>query len=132
MPIDNGNSGSLQPALSVKRRAGPLGCAGCFGYLFVFGFVSLFLAAGLVMLWVAFLAPTLHIIAAQSWTETPCTIVSSEVVGDKTYNVKIRYDYEFGGQKHTGDRYWFITGRSSGRKGKEAIVGRYPPGKQTV
>jgi hypothetical protein len=93
---------------------------------------SAFLAAGLIMLWVQVLQPGIQILAATSWVQTPCTIVSSEVVGDKTYSVAIKYDYDFAGQQYHGDRYSFFTTRTSGRSEKEKIVQSFPPGSQAV
>jgi hypothetical protein len=105
---------------------------GCFGYLFGFVLWSAFLAAGLIMLWVQVLQPGIHILAAQSWVQTPCTIVSSAVVGEKTYSVAIKYDYEIQGERYQGDRYSFFSTRTSGRKEKERIVESFPAGSQAV
>ncbi|SFI86265.1 DUF3592 domain-containing protein [Planctomicrobium piriforme] len=130
-PVDD-SSGTASPALSLKRKTGPLGCAGCIGSLFLFVFCSLFFAAGATLLWFATLGPMLKMAIAQTWVETPCVIVSSEVIGDDTFTVDIRYQYTFNDRNYDGDRYWFFTGRTSGKKSKEAIVAQHPPGKKTV
>ena len=105
----------------------PIGCLVLFGGLFVVVGIGLFI--GLTLL------PLTQWLGAQDWKETPCRIVSSEVKSHSdddgtTYSVAIVYDYEFGGRQYTGSRYNFVTGSSSGKSGKQAIVNRYPPGSQ--
>jgi hypothetical protein len=82
--------------------------------------------------------PALKILAARSWVETPCVIDSSEVQshsgskGSRTYSVGITYHYFFADQEYKSDRYYFGSGSSSGWKAKNAVVQKYPPGKETV
>lgn len=118
-------------ALSVKKKDS-VASTGC-----VILFFGLFAAAGSFTFWMFTIRPFWGIYQAQSWAETPCTIVSSEVevhAGDgDTYSIEIKYDYTFDGRPHRGERYHFMYGASSsGRKGKQAVVDRYPRGLQTT
>lgn len=112
-----------------SRREAPLGCLAVF-FLF-------FLAVGLGAFWSLAVDPTLRTLAARSWPDVPCTIVSSAVIAHEggdgaTYEIAIRYRYEFGGKTYEGQRYSFFGVPSSGRAGKERVVRRYPPGLETV
>lgn len=124
MPVFKNTSG---PALSVGKKDSAVG-RGCL--IFFFG---LFALAGSAMFWWMVVRPLWGVATAQAWTETPCTIVSSEVEvhgGDgDTYSIEIKYDYEFHGQQFRGERYHFMDGgASSGRAGKQAVVDQYPIG----
>lgn len=112
---------------SNALKNNPTGCLVLFGGLFVVAGIGLFIGLTLI--------PVGRWLSAQDWKEAPCRIVSSEVASHSdsdgtTYSVAIVYDYEFGGRNYTGNRYDFVTGSSSGREGKQAIVNRYPPGSQ--
>src|SRR5262245_45458984 len=100
-------------------------------------FFGLFALAGSFMFWWMVVRPLSGVVSAQSWTETPCTIVFSEVKthadnDGATYSVDVRYDYTFGGQPYHGQRYHFMEGSSGGREGKQAVVDQYPVGRQTT
>jgi hypothetical protein len=120
------------PSLSVahdRKRRGGKGC--------LIPFFGLFFLVGAGMFYWMTVRPMLGILAARSWVETPCTIVSSEVEvhrGDgDTYSIAIRYDYIFAGRQYHGDRYHFMGKfSSSGRAGKQAAVDQYPAGAQAV
>lgn len=112
-----------------SRREAPLGCLAVFFFFF--------LAVGLGVFWRLAFSPALRSLAAQNWRAAPCTILSSDVVEHRgrdgaTYEIAIRYRYEFGGKTYTGERYSFFSVPSSGRAGKERVVRRYPPGLETV
>ncbi|MFO1093896.1 MAG: DUF3592 domain-containing protein [Planctomycetaceae bacterium] len=128
MPVFKNTSG---PALSVGKKDSAVG-RGCL--IFFFG---LFALAESAMFWWMVVRPLWGVATAQAWTETPCTIVSSEVEvhgGDgDTYSIEIKYDYEFNGQQFRGERYHFMDGgASSGRAGKQAVVDQYPVGLKTM
>lgn len=96
-----------------------------------------FFLAGAGMLYGFTIRPALQILDSRGWVERPCVIESSKVrshSGDSTtYSVAMRYHYYFRGQSYTSERYRFsIATSSSGRKGKQAVVDRYPPGTETV
>lgn len=119
-------------ALSVRHRR-TLESRGCLSLFF-----GIFFAAGAAMLYFFAVRPLLGVYLAQSWVAAPCVIISSEVGvhdgedGD-TYSIDITYDYTFGERRYRGDRYHFMHGfSSSGRRGKQAVVDRYPPGLETV
>jgi hypothetical protein len=100
-------------------------------------FASVFLLAGLAMGYFVLLRPWLESRAAQSWMETPCRIISSEVkshAGGKstTYSVDITYQYQVTGQTLRSNRYDFTLGSSSGYDGKAIVVRENPAGKDTV
>jgi len=99
-------------------------------------FFSVFLLMGSVFTWVFLFRPILKVLDARNWSKTPCTIVSSELQshsGDDgtTYSVHIVYRYTVNGREHQSDRYEFMGGSSGGHDGKQKVVNRYPPGKQT-
>lgn len=111
------------------ERKAPTGCLAIF--------FAIFLIVGFKVFWWLSAAPTLRSLAARSWPQVPCTIVSSQVIeheGRKgsTYEISIQYEYEFGGRAYTSSRYSFFDIPSSGRSGKERVVARYPPGLRTV
>ncbi len=92
-------------------------------------------AVGLVATWFILVGPLLQIQRAKSWMPVPGTVIASRVVTHRgtdsnTYSVEIRYEYEIDGRTLRGNRYHFITGSSSGRSGKQAIVDSHPPGKE--
>jgi len=96
-----------------------------------------FVVIGSVVSWFLFVRPLMRVDAAESWAETPCTVVSSEVEShagsdSTTYSVHIVYRYEVEGQEYTSERYDFLGGSSSGYEGKARIVAQHPPGKKTV
>lgn len=135
----NWKSSTSRKALSVDHgQSGPLG--GCFlrwGGCFLRCFFGIFFLAGAVAFYFLTIRPLWDVYAAGSWTETPCTILSSEVEthdGDDgdTYSIEITYEYTSDGQQHTSDRYHFMGGASSGRAGKAEVVKAHPPGFQTV
>lgn len=83
------------------------------------------------------LRPLLQMAEARHWTETPCVIDSSQVgyhhgEDSTSYSIDITYHYTSAGQAHTSQRYGFALASSPGLKRKQAIVDRYPPGKETV
>jgi hypothetical protein len=100
-------------------------------------FFSVFLVMGLLFLWMMFLKPALQIWQARAWPATPCRVISSEVrthsdSDGSTYSVEILYEYEVDGRVYRSDRYRFLSGSSSGRAAKAAIVARFPPAKQAI
>lgn len=114
------------------RSARPV-ATGCLG--FVFGGIFMLLGGGLFV-WLSGY-PILHWQEAQSWTETSCTILSSEVYESSdsdgsTYGIAIRYAYFFEGKEYDANRYNFFGGTSSGRANKQAVVDQYPAGSKAV
>ena len=49
-------------------------------------------------------------------------------MSDRTYRIDISYKYEVDGREFQSYRYSFWAGSSSGRKDKQAVVDRFPPG----
>ncbi|MEM7588274.1 MAG: DUF3592 domain-containing protein [Acidobacteriota bacterium] len=114
---------------SKVRPSGPHGCI-------VAGFFGVFALGGLVATYFLAWKPLSSIVAAQSWTETECVIVSSQVATHRgsenyTYSIDIRYTYEVDWQTFHGDRYQFSIGSSSGYAGKARVVEAHPPGSET-
>lgn len=94
-----------------------------------------FLVAGLGFALV-FVLPAIKSLRALDWDPTECQILASSVAthsGDDgaTYSVEVTYRYEVDGVEYTGDRYRFLGGSSSGRKGKQEVVDALPPGAMT-
>lgn len=120
---------------AAAPRPGPAGGGG--GRKTALG-VGLFLAvagaaAGLPLA----LGPLRSMIASRHWVETPCTVIWSRVLSHDsddgtTYSVDIFYEYAFAGETHRSNRFRFLTGSSSGRSGKVAIVRNYPEGSRQV
>jgi hypothetical protein len=116
--------------LSQRRNADqPKGCLTLFFLLFflVGAGVSYF------VLW----RPLSNLLASQSWTETECDVLSSQLATSSnsdgsTYRVDIRYTWNWNGILHEGNRHDFMIGSTSGRRGKQEVVDRYPPGARVL
>jgi len=81
--------------------------------------------------------PALKILDSQNWAPTPCVVESSEVRShpgeSTTYSIEINFRYTFDDQPYTSNRYHFSsTTSSSGRKSKQAVIARHPPGSETI
>lgn len=116
----------------LQRRRGDQMSPGCL--IFFFG---IFFLVGAGLFYYIFVRPVGRIVAARSWQETPCTIVSSQVGESSdsdgtTYRVDVTFSYKVDGQERQSSRYDFTEGSSSGYDGKKAVVDRYPPGSETV
>ncbi len=118
------------PARAPRPASPGLGCALPFGLVFsVIGFGAF---------WLLFLSPIIRHVASRDWVETPCEILSSELVvshGSKntTYRIEIRYRYTWSGTVHESDRYDFTRGSSNvGVDRKRAVVRAHPPGLRTT
>ncbi|MCD6392043.1 MAG: DUF3592 domain-containing protein [Planctomycetes bacterium] len=103
------------------------------------GFIvfAMFAIAGLVGSYFLLVLPIKNVIAARSWVETPCRILSAQVKSHSdsdgtTYSIDISYQYEFKGKTFICDRYNFMGGSSSGRSGKRAVVDKYRKAKNPV
>ena len=89
------------------------------------------------MLYPLGIRPIKKTVAAQSWPEVACEIISAEVDehnGEKgsTYSIDIVYEYEFDGRIYESDKYDFIGGSSSGYNGKAKVVERYKSARNPV
>lgn len=121
-----------QKPLADRAKSKQLG-PGCLRLFFL-----PFFLAGAGMLYGFTLRPAWQIIEARGWVPTPCVVESSEVrshAGDDstTYSIEIRYRYFYAGQSYTSERCNFSTmSSSSGRKAKETVVNRHPPGTETI
>lgn len=114
-------------ALTAKAQSPVL--TGCI----MVGFFGVFLLAGSAVMWFLLGRPLARIAQAKAWTETPCTVVSSEVVvhqGDDstTYSALVRYRYVVGGREFQSDRYDFSTGSTGGSEAHQQVVDRFTPG----
>jgi len=94
------------------------------------GFFAIFALAGLGFLIPFFILPVIRIIGAQDWPAVACTILHGKVRSHSdsdgtTYSIDILYEYEVDGHTYKSDRYNFMTGSSSGRRGKQDIVNAY-------
>ncbi len=100
-------------------------------------FFSFFFLIGSAALYAFSLRPALKILSAKSWPAVPCVVISSEVKYHSgshggTYSVNTFYTYEINGREFKSNTYDFAGGSSSGYEGKQAVVARYPRGKETV
>ena len=112
----------------IQTRGGSGPPRGCLTLFFL-----IFFAAGAAGTYFLLWRPVSRLLASRSWTEMACTVLSSQVAtvsgsdGD-TYKVDIHYTWRDGGRIYESDRYDFMIGSSSGTKGKQAVVDRYPTG----
>jgi hypothetical protein len=101
------------------------------------GFFAIFFFAGLGTS-LFFIRPALKNIAARSWPEVPCVVLSSDVrshsgsKGGSTYSVDILYQYEIGGRSYRSNQFHFMGGSSGGYEAKAAVVAQNPPGTRRV
>jgi hypothetical protein len=107
------------------------------GHKFAFGFFALFLVVGRVVFYFLMVLPALKTIEARKWNPVPCTIISSRVQSHSsddgtTYSVDILYSYEIDGREYKANRYRFLGGSTSGRKGKQKVVNQHPPGSRKI
>ena len=114
------------------RRSGRQMPPGCLVLFF-----GLFFLVGAALFYYLFIRPVGLIVAARSWRETPCTIVSSQVgehsdSDGSTYSVDITFAYTVDGVDRQSSSYDFSKGSSSGYDGKKAVVDRYPAGSRAV
>jgi len=103
--------------------------------LLLFGFV--FFAAGCGFSYISLIRPMLDIVRASTWIETPCTIISGQVLSHDsddgtTYSVDILYEYVVDDKEYRSNRYDFMSGSSSGYQGKKDLVDKYLRLKHTV
>ncbi len=101
-------------------------------------FFAIFLAAG-IGVGAFFVGDARHALEARRWPGVPCTVEASHVREHEsdsdghtsyTYSVDILYRYEMGGRSYRSNRWQFVSGSSSGRAAKEAIVEQYPVGRE--
>ena len=100
-------------------------------------FFLIFALAGAGMLYPLSILPIARTIDAKSWIETPCKVLDARVRSHKgddstTFSVYILYEYTFEGQTYKSDRYSFVGGSSSGRKGKARVVANYRNAREPV
>ena len=120
------------PSKSISAKASTKG-----SIWFLVIFFGVFILMGGGFCWGFFVRPVLKIQEAKSWTETPCTIISSKVESHRgsdstTYSVSIHYSYQFKGKEYKSGRYSFVTGSSSGSKGKRVVVKAHKPGSKKI
>ncbi|HML73523.1 MAG TPA: DUF3592 domain-containing protein [Anaerohalosphaeraceae bacterium] len=103
--------------------------------LLLFGFV--FFAAGSGFSYIFLIRPMLDIVRARTWIETPCTILSGQVLSHDsddgtTYSIDILYEYVVDDKEYRSNRYDFMSGSSSGYQGKREVVDKYLKLKNTI
>ncbi len=107
--------------------------AGAQGHRVVTIFCSVFIVIGLVVTNFTFVRPLRRQQAARNWDAVEAVVERSAVRTHRssdstTYSVYIAYRYQYDGREYEGDRYRFLSGSSSGRGAKQAVVRRHPPG----
>ena len=100
-------------------------------------FFSAFLLIGLATFYSMGFRPALQLLQSEKWQKTPCLVISSSVGSHDnddgtTYSIDILYSYDINGKEYRSNTYSFIGGSSSGYRGKQEIVNKYPPGTNTV
>lgn len=96
-------------------------------------FFGIFAVAGLGVTFGVVIPGAMRYFAAQSWVETPATVIWSRVKshsGDDgtTYSLDAFYRYQFQGRDYRSNNYGVMSGSSSGRDAKEEIADSFPPG----
>ncbi len=120
-----------RPARAVTSRSAVTG--GQHGRTIVIAFCMVFIVIGLVVTFFTFVRPHQRQQAARNWEAVEAVVERSRVRthrGDDstTYSVYIAYRYRYDGREYEGDRHRFLSGSSSGRAAKQAVVNRHPPG----
>lgn len=121
-----------RPVPSPAERLGRKWTGGSSGCLAAF--FSVFLIAGLGVLWLMLIGPAIKAWNAREWVPTSCEVVSSRVEthpsdeGEPTYSVEVLYRYRVEGREYHSDRYHFHTGSTSGYEAKARVVERLPAG----
>ena len=92
---------------------------------------------GAGVFFVVTLRPLCQMIDSRHWLEMPCVVESSQVVSHQdddstSYSLEVVYHYDRDDRRYTSRRYDFVAGSWSGYHKKQAIVARYPPGRETV
>src|SRR5688572_13873153 len=90
-------------------------------------FFALFLAAGIALLIPLLLLPFYRSWMARSWTEVPCTILTSGVQSKSgmkgtTYKIAITYSYVVNGREYIGNRYDFFSVATIGYWSKAKVA----------
>ena len=79
------------------------------------------------------IAPIARTIAAESWPEVPCKIISAELVSrGNHYGIGIIYEYEFGNQEYKSDRYALVSPMSTGDRADERVIRRFGEARDPV
>ena len=99
--------------------------------------VTLALAGALftALLWVSYQ----RAMTTRSWAETPCTIVSSQVIPERAtpnsptrWRVVVKYQYLFAGQTHQSSRIRRADGTTGDESKAQRTREKYTPGTQAV
>jgi Protein of unknown function (DUF3592) len=96
---------------------------------------ALSVAAGIALLIPLLLLPLYRSWMARSWTQVPCTILTSAVQSKSgnsgtTFKIAITYSYVVNGRAYTGNRYDFFPVATIGYRSKAAVARQYAPGTQ--
>jgi len=97
------------------------------------------LLIGLAINYFVFWLPWRDSRAAQSWVDTPCRIIASDVKvvdeggrSGKTFYIDITYQYQIPGGHRFSSEYDFTGGFRRSWNSCEEVVQRYPAGQQSV
>jgi hypothetical protein len=125
----------IQKRMSSKVRIRSKSTNG--GGCFLMFFFCLFLIAGCGVSYFAALKPWLDAYRSQSWTETPCVIMTSEVSvstskGKSSYYPKVKFSYTVDELEYFGERFWFGGGKSSDRVSLENTLKPFQAGGEGV
>lgn len=120
-------------SLKVRVRSKSTTGGGCF----LMFFFCLFLVAGSGVAYFAALKPWFDVSRSQSWTETPCVIITSEISvstskGKSSYYPKVKFSYSVDELEFFGERFWFGGGKSSDRVSLENVMKPFQPGGEAV
>lgn len=114
---------------SISKKATSSLNFGC-AHAAVVLFLSVFCLVGIgIGTYLSFL-PINRAIQSRSWRAASCEVLSSRVVrNDDTFRPDIQYRYFVDDRPYTGTRYNFTPG-SDNISDYQAVVARYPPGRQ--
>ncbi|MCP4898583.1 MAG: DUF3592 domain-containing protein [bacterium] len=97
---------------------------------------AIFTLVGIGIFFGLFLPVILDFVDAQSWQETPCTVISSSVRSHDsddgtTYSIDILFEYQYQDHTYRSNRHSFSNWSSSGYSSKKRVIDEFPHGAQT-
>ncbi len=125
-----------------KMNKNDTGTGGFFARVGIYLFFGIFILVGLILSYVFCLRHLYAVYEAKQWSETICTIKSSEVkthtsTDSKTkrtstsYSVQVSYHFLVGNKKYAGDTYSLGDPAQSDSEYANGAVNKIPPGSQT-
>jgi hypothetical protein len=111
---------------AISTRTSTSAGGGC-AVVFLYGFLGLFVLAGVAAGVFLSIWPLYQAFRARAWTPTPCEVISSRVVhSDESARPEIVYRYVVDDRVYTADRYDFLPGSNSDAERYGAVATHAP------